>query len=86
MRTIYWYANSQRQFEIENQLLNLIISLETLLTPRDGNPIGTAIAEGLHLARFLAAHDIPRKREHTPRMGQHRDAVEIEQDAVFPQR
>ena len=45
-RTIHWYASHTIQDEIENKLLNLITSLETLLTPRDGNPIGNAIAEG----------------------------------------
>jgi hypothetical protein len=46
LRTIHWYATHTIQEELENKLLNLITSLETLLTPRDNNPIGTAIAEG----------------------------------------
>lgn len=47
LRTVHWFSSSTTQHEIENQLLNLITCLETLLTPRDGNPIGTAIAEGV---------------------------------------
>lgn len=47
LRTLHWFSSSLTQPEIENQLLNMITCLETLLTPRDGNPIGTAIAEGV---------------------------------------
>ena len=47
LRTLHWFSSSLTQHEIENQLLNMITCLETLLTPRDGNPIGTAIAEGV---------------------------------------
>ena len=46
-RGLHWFSSSLSQIEIENQLLNLFTSLETLLTPRDGNPIGTAIAENV---------------------------------------
>jgi hypothetical protein len=47
LRGIHWYANSQTQSETENEFLCLVTCLETFLTPRDGNPIGTAIAEGV---------------------------------------
>lgn len=47
LRTLHWFSSSLTQDEIENQLLNMITCLETLLTPRDGTPIGTAIAENV---------------------------------------
>jgi hypothetical protein len=46
---LHWLADSDVQAQLENQLLSLITSLETFLTPRDGNPIGTAVAEGVAL-------------------------------------
>jgi len=49
IRSVHWIANSQFQFDNENKLLSLITSLEVLLTPKDGNPIGTAIAEAVAL-------------------------------------
>jgi hypothetical protein len=49
LRGVHWFANAQVQRERENELLNLVTCLETFLTPRDGNPIGTAIAEGIAL-------------------------------------
>ena len=45
IRGIHWFSNHIAQVETDNQFLSLIICLETILTPRDGNPIGTAIAE-----------------------------------------
>lgn len=47
LNTIHWFSNHLIQTELENKLLSLVTSLESLLTPRDGNPIGTAIAEGV---------------------------------------
>lgn len=47
LRALHWFSSSLTQHEIENQLLNMITCLETLLTPRGSNPIGTAIAEGV---------------------------------------
>jgi hypothetical protein len=44
---IHWFANAQVEFEFAYRLLSLITCLETFLTPQDGNPIGTAIAEGV---------------------------------------
>ena len=59
LRSLHWFANSLRQDESENAFLNLITSLEALLTPRDGNPIGTAIAEG---CAFLLSKDIQSRK------------------------
>ncbi len=47
IRAVHWFSNYQFQFESENKLLSLITALESLLTPKDGNPIGTAIAEAV---------------------------------------
>lgn len=47
LRSIHWFSNHLDQYEIENQFLNLVTCLETLLTPRDNDPISTAIAEGI---------------------------------------
>lgn len=49
LSALHWLADSEAQVQLENQLLSLITCLETFLTPRDGNPIGTAVAEGLAL-------------------------------------
>lgn len=49
LRSLHWFASAINQSEIENKFLNLIIAAETLLTPKDGNPITTAIAEGIAL-------------------------------------
>jgi hypothetical protein len=46
MRGIHWYAAARAQTENENEFLNLGISLETFLTPKDREPIGVYIAEG----------------------------------------
>ncbi|MBA4312132.1 MAG: hypothetical protein C0417_05840 [Chlorobiaceae bacterium] len=58
LRALHWLANSQIQEENENKLLNLITCLETFLTPRDGDPIGTFIAEGVAI---LLADDLESK-------------------------
>jgi hypothetical protein len=49
LRAIHWFSAARMQIEPENTLLNLITSIEVILTPRDGNPIGTSLAEGLAL-------------------------------------
>jgi Apea-like HEPN len=49
LRAVHWYATSETQDELENRLLNLIICLETFLTPKENNPITTAVAEGVAL-------------------------------------
>lgn len=47
LRGVHWFGSAQTQHELENKFLNLVTCVETFLTPRDGNPIGTAIAEGI---------------------------------------
>jgi len=47
LRAIHWIANAHQQIEKENELLNLMTCLEAFLTPRDGSPIRTAIADGV---------------------------------------
>jgi len=59
LRSLHWYANSLRQSENENAFINLITALESLLTPRDGSPIGTAIAEG---CAFLLSKDLQARK------------------------
>jgi hypothetical protein len=49
LRGIHWFGNALPQKESANELLSLVTCLETFLTPRDSNPIGTAIAEGVAL-------------------------------------
>lgn len=47
LRAIHWIANAHQQIEKENELLNLMTCLKAFLTPRDGSPIRTAIADGV---------------------------------------
>lgn len=49
LRGVHWFSSSRMQLEAENALLNLITSIEVLLTPGENNPIGAAIGEGLAL-------------------------------------
>lgn len=59
LRGVHWFASAQTQPGLENKFLNLIICIETYLTPRD-NPIGTAIAEGV---AFLLAQGVENRRK-----------------------
>lgn len=59
LRSVHWFSSAQTQPEVENQFLSLTTAIETLLTPRDGNPIGTAIAEGV---AFLLAEGVDNRR------------------------
>jgi hypothetical protein len=59
LRAVHWISSAQIEPELENKLLNLSISMEVLLTPRDGNPIGTAIAEGVAI---LVGADLENRR------------------------
>ena len=59
LRGLHWFSSAETQEEPENRLLNLITCIETCLTPRDGNPITTAIAEG---AAIIIAHDLAGRR------------------------
>lgn len=49
LNAVHWFSAAQMQVEPENAFLALVTCLEALLTPRDGNPIGTAIGEGIAL-------------------------------------
>lgn len=60
LRGLHWFGNAVGHDEAENELLSLTTCLETFLTPRDGNPIGTAIAEGI--AILLNDHLDERRR------------------------
>jgi hypothetical protein len=75
LRAIHWFSAARMQIEPENALLNLITSIEVILTPRDGNPIGTSLAEGLAL--LLASGFKVRKRIKTrfKKIYQNRSAV-----------
>lgn len=71
LRSIHWFASSQTQFEKENEFLNLMTCLETLLTPSGmaliSPSLANQVAEGV--ARLLAAELEDRialkKRVHT---------------------
>ncbi len=67
LKGIHWFACAQSYIEIENRFLNLITCLETLLTPKDGNPIGTAIAEGVAI---LVANDLEARKKIKKRVKQ----------------
>jgi hypothetical protein len=60
LRAIHWHGTSVSQTEIENKFLNLLISIESLLTPKEREPIANAIAEGV---AFVLGDDL-RKRLH----------------------
>jgi len=47
LRALHWFASAMKQHELENRILNLLTGIEVLLTPIDGNPIGTAVAEAV---------------------------------------
>jgi hypothetical protein len=49
LRGIHWYAAGRAQREAENEFINLVICLETFLTPNDRSPIQNTIAEGVAL-------------------------------------
>jgi Apea-like HEPN len=59
LRGIHWFASSQRQVEKENELLNLLTSAETFLTPKDNSPISNSIAEGIAI---LLTSDLSERR------------------------
>jgi hypothetical protein len=64
LRGIHWFANSQTQDESENILLGLITCIETFLTPRDGGPVTTAIAESIAIigGKDLASRKLLKKK------------------------
>lgn len=75
LRSLHWFSSAQTQGEPENRFLNLVTSLETLLTPRDGNPIGTAIAEGVALLLSDNLADRKRVKRRIKELYQQRSAV-----------
>jgi Apea-like HEPN len=48
-RGIHWFAASQKQFERENELLNLMTCVETFLAPPDGRSVKNEVARGVAL-------------------------------------
>ncbi len=60
LRGLHWYANAQTRNDPADRLRDLVTCLEVYLTPKDGNPIGTAVAEA---AAIIVASDLQdRKR------------------------
>jgi len=57
LQGLHWFATAMTQSENANKLLNMMTVLETFLTPRDNNPIGTAIAEGVAIIRGKSLAD-----------------------------
>lgn len=47
LQAVHWFANAQTRNDPSDQLRDLVTCLEVYLTPKDGNPIGTAVAEGV---------------------------------------
>jgi Apea-like HEPN len=75
LRGVHWFANAQIQTERESELLNLITCLETFLTPKDNNPIGTAIAEGTALLLEATLPDRKRMKRRVQQLYRLRSAV-----------
>jgi hypothetical protein len=65
LRAIHWYGASVNQTEIENKFLNLLISIESLLTPKEREPVANAIAEGVAL---VLGDNLERRRHLKKRM------------------
>jgi hypothetical protein len=49
LRAVHWFSSALLQSELENAFLCMIIALETIFTPKAGNPIANSIAEGVAL-------------------------------------
>lgn len=60
LSSIHWFSNSQMKAEPEDQLLNMITCIETILTPMNGDPIIQNIAESA--AIIIDSDVINRKR------------------------
>jgi hypothetical protein len=60
LSSIHWFSNSQMKAEPEDQLLNMITCIETILTPMNGDPIIQNIAESS--AIIIDSDVIERKR------------------------
>lgn len=59
LRGIHWLGNSTIDNDIENSFLNLVICLETFLTPRNRDPIASSIGEGV---AFALAEDVESRK------------------------
>ncbi len=59
LRSIHWFANALVQFEIENELLNLVTSLETLLA-RESDNLMEAVGYGI---AFILGNNINERKE-----------------------
>jgi hypothetical protein len=75
LRAVHWFSASRMQLESENALLNLITSIEVLLTPKDGNPIGTGIAEALALLLEDSFEDRKKIKDRFKELYRNRSAV-----------
>jgi Apea-like HEPN len=64
LRSVHWLVSSLDGSSNEERLLRLVTALECVLTPREGTPIGTAIAEAIALLlqeSFEARKDIKKR-------------------------
>jgi hypothetical protein len=52
IRSIHWFAESQIQYNEENELLNLIVCLEMFLNPGENESISGSIADGVVMLLF----------------------------------
>lgn len=59
LRGVHWLANSTIDNERENSFLNLIVCLETFLTPGNRDPIASSIGEGV---AFALADDLDNRK------------------------
>jgi hypothetical protein len=75
LRSLHWFNSSLYQNDLENSFLNLITAIETLLTPRDGNPIGTAIAEGIVMILTTGLESRKNLKKEVQRLYRMRSAV-----------
>jgi hypothetical protein len=60
LRAVHWFSAALLETELENSFLFMIISLETLFTPKDRDPISTAIAESVAL---IFADELAKRKE-----------------------
>ena len=75
LRGLHWFGNALCQGEAENELLSLTTCLETFLTPKDGNPIGTAIAEGVAILLVSSLEDRKRMKRRVKELYSKRSGV-----------
>lgn len=75
LKSLYWFNSSIYQNDLENKFLNLITAIETLLTPRDGNPIGSAIAEGIAIILTKGVENRRKLKKEVQRLYKMRSAV-----------